>query len=229
MAEILVVDDDRTLREGLKATLLGEGFAVRTARDGEDALRKISEEAPDLVLLDVMMPKMNGFRACEEIRKTDRTVPIIFLTAKDSEADQVRGLGLGADDYISKDAGETLLLARINRALVRTANFNETAEKGEACPIRLGRVCIDLESLVVSDPDGETVRLTKTEADLIRLLVEKRGEFVPADDLIDGLRGRGFACTGSLLYSHIYNLRRKLGVAGELISSNRKAGYRLVR
>ena len=99
------------LREGLKAMLFGEGHAVRTARDGEDALRKISERAPDLVLLDVMMPKMNGFKTCEEIRKADRAVPVIFLTAKDSEADQVRGLGLGADDYVSKDAGETLLLA----------------------------------------------------------------------------------------------------------------------
>ena len=84
MAEILVVDDERVIREGLKGLLSGEGFAVRTARDGEDALRKISERAPDLVLLDVMMPKMNGFRTCEEIRKTDAALPVIFLTAKDS-------------------------------------------------------------------------------------------------------------------------------------------------
>ena len=88
MAEILVVDDERVLRDGIKAVLSGEGFEVRTARDGEEALRKIAEKRPDLVLLDVMMPKMNGFRCCEKIRGTDRILPIIFLTAKDAEADQ---------------------------------------------------------------------------------------------------------------------------------------------
>ena len=229
MAEILIVDDERVLREGLKATLTGEGFAVRTARDGEDALRKLSERAPDLVLLDVMMPKMNGFRTCEEIRKADRSVPIIFLTAKDSEADQVRGLGLGADDYISKDAGETVLLARINRALARTASFNEIAAKREAQPIRLGKVRVDPKSLSVSDPSGEIARLTKTEVDILRLLDSERGAFFSVERLISELRGQGFACEDSMLYSHISHLRRKLGPAGDLISSNRRAGYCLAR
>ena len=90
MAEILIADDERLIREGMKALFVGEGFSVRTARDGEDALKKFAESRPDLVLLDVMMPKANGFRACEEIRRRDRLVPIVFLTAKDSEADQVR-------------------------------------------------------------------------------------------------------------------------------------------
>ena len=110
--EILLADDERAFRSGMKALLESEGFAVRTARDGEAAVRKFTERVPDVVILDVMMPRMNGFRACEEIRKTDRRVPVVFLTAKDDEVDQVRALGLGADDYVSKSAPEALLVAR---------------------------------------------------------------------------------------------------------------------
>ena len=229
MAEILIADDERVLREGLKAMLLGEGHAVRTARDGEDALRKISERAPDLVLLDVMMPKMNGFKTCEEIRKADRAVPVIFLTAKDSEADQVRGLGLGADDYVSKDAGETLLLARINRALARRASLSEIATKSGTRLIRLGRIRVDMKTLVVSGPNEEIARLTKTESDILRLLDSERGVFFSTEQIISALRGQGFSCTASMLYSHMSNLRHKLGASGALISFNRNAGYCLAR
>ena len=229
MAEILIADDERVLREGLKAMLLGEGHAVRTARDGEDALRKISERAPDLVLLDVMMPKMNGFKTCEEIRKADRAVPVIFLTAKDSEADQVRGLGLGADDYVSKDAGETLLLARINRALARRASLSEIATKSGTRLIRLGRIRVDMKTLVVSGPNEEIARLTKTEPDILRLLDSERGVFFSTEQIISELRGQGFSCTDSMLYSHMSNLRHKLGASGALISCNRNAGYCLAR
>ena len=108
--EILLADDERAFRSGMKALLESEGFAVRTARDGEAAVRKFAERVPDVVILDVMMPRMNGFRACEEIRKTDRRVPVVFLTAKDDEVDQVRALGLGADDYVSKSAPEAMSL-----------------------------------------------------------------------------------------------------------------------
>ena len=229
MAEILIADDERVLREGLKAMLLGEGHAVRTARDGEDALRKISERAPDLILLDVMMPKMNGFKTCEEIRKADRAVPVIFLTAKDSEADQVRGLGLGADDYVSKDAGETLLLARINRALARRASLSEIATKSGTRLIRLGRIRVDMKTLVVSGPNEEIARLTKTESDILRLLDSARGVFFSTEQIISELRGQGFSCTDSMLYSHMSNLRHKLGASGALISCNRNAGYCLAR
>lgn len=229
MAEILIVDDERVLREGLKAMLAGEGHRVRTARDGEDALRKISEGTPDLVLLDVMMPRMNGFRACEEIRRNDRTMPILFLTAKDSEADQVRGIGLGADDYISKDAGEAVLLARVARALERAESFGETLSRREARPIRLGKVCVDLKTLAVTESGRETARLTKTEADILRLLDSNRGGYFSVERMIADLRGQGFACEDSMLYSHVSRLRRKLGVAGDLIHSSRHAGYCLAR
>ena len=225
MAEILVVDDERVLRDGIKAVLSGEGFAVRTARDGDEALRKIAEKRPDLVLLDVMMPKMNGFRCCEKIRATDRILPVIFLTAKDAEADQVRGIGLGADDFVSKSASDAVLLARINRALERASAFGETAKRVSGTTIVLGTVSVELKTFVVAEKGEEIARLTKTEADMLRFLAAHRGELVVADDIITELRGNGFACEDAMLYMHMCNLRKKLGSAGPMIVTKRGVGY----
>ena len=226
MAEILIADDERIIRDGMKALLSGEGYAVRTARDGEEAVRKFAERRPDLVLLDVMMPKANGFRACEEIRRKDRLVPVVFLTAKDSEADQVRGIGLGADDYVSKTAGDAVLLARIGRALERAADAMSAIP---ADVLRLGEVTVDLQRLrVVRDGAGEIAVLTKTEADVLRRLAASRGVFVDGASLIAALRGEGFVCEDGMLYVHVSHLRRKLGPAGDLIDSERGAGYRLI-
>ena len=215
VTEILIVDDERVLREAWKTVLLGEGYAVRTAKDGEDALAKIDEKRPDLVLLDVMMPKLNGFRCCEEIRRRDALLPIIFLTAKDSEADQVRGIGLGGDDYVSKEAGEALLLARIERALVRTREIGQRTA-GDSI-IRLGRVSVDLRTFSVS------------EGGILKLLDSQRGEYFVADDIITELRGNGFACEDTMLYVHICNLRRKLGPASGLLATKHGVGYCLAR
>ena len=225
MAEILVVDDERVLRDGIKAVLSGEGFEVRTARDGDEALRKIAEKRPDLVLLDVMMPKMNGFRCCEKIRATDRILPVIFLTAKDAEADQVRGIGLGADDFVSKSASDAVLLARINRALERSSAFGAAARRASGTMIALGGVSVDMKTFIVMEKGREIARLTKTEADILKLLDAHRGELVVQDDIITDLRGNGFACEDTMLYVHICNLRRKLGSASSKIVNKRGVGY----
>ena len=227
MAEILVVDDERVLRDGIKAVLSGEGFEVRTARDGDEALKKIAEKRPDLVLLDVMMPKMNGFRCCERIREANRILPVVFLTAKDSEADQVRGLGLGADDFVSKSASDAVLLARINRALERTNAIDESVRSVSGTTIALGTVSVDLKTFVVAEKGREIARLTKTEADMLRFLAAHRGELVVADDIITELRGNGFACEDAMLYMHMCNLRKKLGSAGSMIVNKRGVGYSL--
>ena len=227
MAEILVVDDERTLRDGIKAVLSGEGFEVRTARDGNEALKKIAEKRPDLVLLDVMMPKMNGFKCCERIRGADRLLPVVFLTAKDAEADQVRGIGLGADDFVSKSASDAVLLARINRALERASAFGETARRASGTMIALGGVSVDMKTFVVMEKGREIARLTKTEADILRFLDVHRGELVVQDDIITDLRGNGFACEDTMLYVHICNLRRKLGSAGAVVVNKRGVGYGL--
>ena len=225
MAEILVVDDERVLRDGIKAVLSGEGFEVRTARDGEEALRKIAEKRPDLVLLDVMMPKMNGFKCCGRIRETDRILPVIFLTAKDAEADQVRGIGLGADDFVSKSASDAVLLARINRALERSSAIGESVRSASGSVIALGAVSVDVKSFAVTENGEEIARLTKTEADILKLLDSKRGELVVQDDIITDLRGNGFACEDTMLYVHICHLRRKLGSASSMIINKRGVGY----
>ena len=226
MAEILIADDERLIREGMKALFVGEGFSVRTARDGEDALKKFAERRPDLVILDVMMQRANGFKACEEIRRLDRLVPIVFLTAKDSEADEVRGIGLGADDYVSKAESEAVLVARVRRALERAAAID--AEVSPPRVLKLGAVTVDLDRLTVSGP-GAGGRLTRTEADILRLLIQRAGCPMTGDELIVALRGEGFACEDSMLYSHVSHLRRKLGPAACLLASDRSAGYWLVR
>ena len=227
MAEILVVDDERVLRDGIKAVLSGEGFEVRTARDGDEALRKIAEKRPDLVLLDVMMPKMNGFRCCERIRETDRILPVIFLTAKDAEADQVRGIGLGADDFVSKSASDAVLLARINRALERSSAFGEASRRVSGTTIALGAVSVDMRTFVVMEKGREVSRLTRTEADILKLFDSQRGELVLSDDIITELRGKGFACEDTMLYMHISNLRKKLGAAADFIITRHGFGYGL--
>jgi len=229
MSEILIVDDERVLRESLRANLEGEGYSVRTARDGEDALKKVSERRPDLVLLDVMMPKMNGFRCCEEIRRRDGLLPVIFLTAKDSETDQVRGIDLGADDYISKDSCDALLFACIRRALVRARRIGEKQTEDDVDLVRIRNVVADMKSLVVKEDGREIGQLTKTEADILLSLNAHRGEMVSLDDLITDLRGNGFACEDAMLYTHVSRLRSKLGSAGDMITTMRHAGYRLLK
>lgn len=228
MAEILIVDDERVLREGMKARLQAEGYDVRTAKDGDDALVKIAERAPDLVLLDIMMPKTNGFRCCEAIRKTNALLPIVFLTAKDAEGDQVRGLGLGADDYVSKSAPESVLLARIGAALERTERFGANVTVAKAKRLLIGPVEVDRQTFAVLLGGKAIATLTKTEADVLAYLFRRRGELVLIDDIIAGLRGSGYACEDSMVYAHVSRLRRKLGPAGALVRNIRRAGYTLL-
>lgn len=225
--EILLADDERAFRAGMKLLLESEGFAVRAARDGEEAVGMFAEKTPDLVLLDVMMPKMNGFRACEEVRKLDRRVPVVFLTAKDAEVDQVRALGLGADDYVSKAAPEALLVARIRRAVERAQELSAGAADGRGGTIRIGRTTVDTTTLEVTVSGKPTGRLTKTEADILQILARGRGRSFSTDELIAALRGRGFACEDTMLYVHVSNLRRKLGPAAARIANSWKSGYSL--
>ena len=227
MAEILLVDDEKALRDSLKAVLQGEGYEVRTARDGDEALVKIAEKRPDLVLLDVMMTRMNGYKCCEKIRETDKLLPVIFLTAKDGETDQVRGIGLGADDFVSKDASDAVLLARISRALARSSAIGESVRSASGAVIALGAVSVDMKTFAVTEKGKEIARLTKTEADILKLLDAQRGELVIQDDIITDLRGNGFACEDTMLYVHIFNLRKKLGSASSKIINKRGVGYGL--
>lgn len=198
--EILVVDDELSIRRGLAAMLENAGYSVRTARDGIAAFGAIRSKRPDLILLDVMMPLMDGFKVCEEIRKRDRDLPIVFLTAKDADEDQVRGLEIGADDFVSKSSDSSVLLVRIRKALERAERL-------------LGNAA----------PDN----LTKTEADIFRLLASERGRYFTAMEIFAAIRGEGYAGDEGNMRSHVSRLRGKLP-QGVTIDAMRGRGYALV-
>lgn len=228
MAEILIVDDERVVREGLKSLLSGEGYSVRTARDGDAALAAIAERRPDLVLLDIMMPRRNGFKTCEAIRLTDKLLPVVFLTAKDAESDMVRAKELGCEDFVSKVASDTFLLACIRCALARAQAFDAGLAGREVSPICIGGVSVHPKTLKVMKDGNQISQLTKTEGDILKILHAARGASVTKGELIEALRGMGFACVDTMIYMHVSNLRRKLGPAGHRITTNRNVGYSLI-
>ena len=199
MAEILIVDDERMIRVGLVQLLSGAGFTVREARDGKSALAAVDERRPNLVLLDVMMPGMDGFKVCEKLLATDRDLPVVFLTAKDSESDQVRGLEVGADDFLLKTVGEEVLLARIRKALARTSRLAATAA-----------------------PSG----MTRTEADIYRLLSSARGKWFSYREIFNSIRGEGYYGDEGAIRTQMSRLREKLS-PGEKVESKRGFGYAL--
>ena len=217
MAKILVIDDERTVREGLKRLLSAEGFSVALAKGGDEGVAMFREHRPDAVLLDVMMPRKNGFAVCAGLREESATVPILFLTALDSEVSEVKGMGIGADDYIQKSASPEILVARIRRAIDRAAGSAAAVQT-----VRIGKASVDLARRTVSLGDGGEERLTGTETDLLRILASDRTRYFTYAELA------GRAMSESTLRSQISRLKRKLGTAGELIRGERGAGYRLL-
>ncbi|MBR2838879.1 MAG: response regulator transcription factor [Kiritimatiellae bacterium] len=226
MAEILLVDDDRSLRNSLRAMLEAEGFGVRTARNGDEAVKKFSERRPDVVLLDVMMPGKGGVQACEELRRIAPLAPILFLTAVPSDTTKLRAFGAGADDYIEKTCNPDVLVARI-RAALRRANAVSAAAAG-ASRVRLGKVVVDMALMRVTDGAGLDERLTRCEASIFAVLNMRRGEYVCNDDLFSAVHGEDFAGDPTTIRNHISKLRHKLGKAGDLIVNHPNFGYRLL-
>ena len=223
-AEILIAEDEPSARRGFRALFEGEGYAVRTARDGEEALAKFRESRPDAVLLDVMMPKMNGIIACAEIRKSDPLVPILFFTAMPSDVGAVRALGLGADDYIDKAKSPDELLARV-AAVLRRANAMASPS---ADTLGLGGGGVDFATKTASG-DGVSAELTKSEALFLRLLASERGRGFSFDEIFAALRGEGYVGDDNAVRCIAKRLKAKLGRAGELIVNARGVGYKLVK
>jgi len=222
MTDLLLVDDELAVRKGLGETLRGEGYSVRLARDGAEALSKIAEKRPDVVLLDVAMPKLNGFSTLTRIREIAPTLPVLFLTAHAEEVNEVRGLDVGADDFLSKDVKPTVLCARLRRAVERARETSPSA----AMTLQIGKVRVEFSTFEVIGGSGEP--LTRTEADILKLLSSDPDRYFTFDEIIEALRGTGFACEDGMLYSHVYNLRRKLGPAADAVVCRRRFGYRLV-
>ncbi len=221
-AKILVVDDELAIRKGMKILLQGEGYEVCTARNGDEALTAFAAECPDVVLLDVMMPCKNGYAVCTEIRAMNRHTPVIFLTAMASDVDQLRGFGVGADDYIPKAVAPAILLARIRRAL----NWVKAQHEAATAPrtLEMDGVVIDFDGLAVRGA-GLDERLTKTEADFLWLLQTERGKVFGYDEIFDVLRGQGYAGGEETLYVHMSRLKRKLGRVGNRLQNERGVGY----
>ncbi len=228
MAEILIADDERAIRAAYRKLFECEGHAVRVARNGSEAVAAFTERRPDVVLLDVDMPVMNGFVACRTMREIDRFTPILFLTAMESDADQLRGLGLGADDYVFKTAATPVLLARVNAALERRAAF-ERPSAGAPGKILLGRVTVDLDTLDVRHGSRGGARLTKNEAAILRALNDRRGCLLSREEIAESVHGGPHAIEPSAFRSYFVGLRRKLGPAGPLIVNERDRGYRLLK
>ena len=224
IADILIADDERNVREAFAAALESEGHGVRTARNGEEALAEFSRKTPDLVVLDVMMPKRDGFSTAMEIRRRDALVPIIFLTAKSAETDKVMGLGLGADDYVVKTCGLAEFLARV-RAALRRASVSGGGGAADG-KFEIGGCTVDLRRLVLARPDGGTEALSVREIGLLKALSERPGEVVGRDELLDKVWGVRYGGTTRTLDTHVARVRGKLGAGGVTIETVRGAGYR---
>ena len=180
-ARILIVEDDSSIAAGLRLNLKHEGYQVRLATDGEAGLRAALEEPPDLVLLDVMMPKMNGYEALREMRRRGVTAAVIMLTAKALEEDKVLGLELGADDYVAKPFGLPELLARVKAVLRRRL---ETAP----VTVTVGRADVDVRARSVRAGDEE-VALSPREMSLLLFLIEHKGRALSRTQLLEGAWG----------------------------------------
>lgn len=220
---VLVIDDEPEMLRLLDYNLTRAGYAVLTARDGESGLAAARRHSPDLIILDVMMPGMDGLEVCKRLRQEPATAsrPVLMLTAKAEEPDRVLGLELGADDYVAKPFGMRELLARV-KALLRRAEGSP--EGGEV--LKVGRLLIDSGRRLVTAA-GKPVALTATEFNLLRALAERRGRVMSREDLISAARGEDAAVVDRTVDVHVAALRRKLGRFGEAIETVRGVGYRL--
>ena len=224
MAYVLFAEDDETLRTGLEAALSSEGYETCGCKDGNEALSAFTQRRPDLLILDVMMPGKSGFDVCVEVRRSDPTVPIIFLTAKTSEADVVIGLGLGADDFIPKPFRIRELLARVSAAL-RRGRLAAASEPSDMFTI--GSARIDARRFLVSTGEPPDQPLTVRELGLLKEFAAHPGEVLSRDNLLDEVWGMDYAGGTRTLDQHIVQVRRKLGPSGDLIETIRGVGYRL--
>ena len=229
MKRVLVIEDNRDLAYGLRNNLEIEGYQVEVADDGPKGLMRARAGAPDLIILDLMLPGMDGYRVLRALREEGRQTPILILTARGEEADKVRGLRLGADDYVTKPFGVLELLARVE-ALMRRAVVT-TAGTETAAPLieRFGDVEVHCASRTVLRR-GKPVTLTPKEYELLLALVRRRGAVASRVELLTEVWGYSAAVLSRTVDTHVAELRRKLEddlQAPRHLLTVRKAGYRL--
>ena len=204
---ILVVEDDPSILTGLVDLLSAEGFTVLPATDGPSALARYKAETPDAVLLDIMIPEVNGYDVCREIRRADPRTPIIMLTAKGEEVDKVVGLELGADDYVVKPFGANELLARVRAVLRRGRALSQDAL--DERPLEFGNVSVDPRTLR-GNKGGRTFEVSRREMALLRLFTSREGEALDRVTLLDQVWGVRYEGTTRTLDQHVAVLRKKV-------------------
>jgi DNA-binding response OmpR family regulator len=223
---VLVVEDESNIRDTLRFNLSREGYRVSEASTGGEAIREVESASPDVVLLDVMLPEMSGFEVCRRIRRTS-SVPIIMLTAKDQESEKVLGLGLGADDYLTKPFSLHELYARIQAVLRRSSATAEAAVPAPAGVTAAGGLRLDREARRVT-VNGEELHLSKKEFDLLAFLLAKPGKVFSRDQLIQNVWEYSFVGDRKTVDVHVRWLRQKLGEPSPFsITTVRGVGYRL--
>ena len=204
MSRILIIEDETPMRTALADLLAAEGYRPITAADGESGLKRALEEKPDLILLDIMMPKLDGFQVCAELRRLANPVPVLMLTAKGQVEDRVVGLDAGADDYLVKPFSTDELLARIRALLRRVEKQTRTPAK-----LKLGEIEIDLARQTASR-GRKQIHLTAKEFSMLRLMAEAEGEPVTREKFLDVVWGYAAFPTTRTVDNHVASLRGKL-------------------
>lgn len=207
---ILVVDDDKDIVTTLKIQLEKEGFAVSCAYDGQEALEVLEQEDIHLILLDVMMPRLDGFSAIMKIRDK-RNIPILVMSAKSEESDKILGLSIGADDYITKPFNYKEVIARVRSQLRRYMKLGGV-HAGSTNEVRIGRLCYDFTAHVLT-VDGETVKLTSTETKILELFMKHPGHILSAEEIYSSVWNEPIAFSGeNTVMVHIRRIREKIEI-----------------
>ena len=226
MKKILVVDDEKPISDIISFNLVNEGYQVEKAYDGEEALERFESTKPDLVILDLMLPKKDGLEVCREIRKTS-AVPIIMLTAKDSEIDKVLGLELGADDYVTKPFSNRELIARVKANLRRNAAQILDAEENENRDIHVGELVVHQDAYIASK-NGKEIELTHREFELLHYLAKHLGQVMTREHLLETVWGYDYFGDVRTVDVTIRRLREKIETLPsrpEYLLTRRGVGY----
>ncbi len=222
MPKVLVVEDDDSMAVALRDGFEYEGFTVCLARDGETGLRLAGSESPDIIILDVMLPRMNGLDVCKKIRGEGQNVPIVMLTARGQEIDKVLGLKLGADDYVTKPFSFMELMARVEAILRRTAAGAAAVET-----YSFGDVKVNFKRSEATK-GGKPLEMTQREFKLLQYFIERRGQVVARDELLDAVWGYENIPYTRTVDVHVAKLRKKIEGKGEprFIVTVHRAGYK---
>jgi len=222
-ARVFIIEDEQDISELMRFNLALEGYLVETFASGEAGFRGLESRTPDLLILDIMLPGMSGLEICKRLKENPatKTVPVIMVTAKGEESDIVRGLEIGADDYVTKPFSPKVLLARVDAVLRRAQKQNEK----QADIVRCGGIEINVGRVEVS-VEGRKVDLTQSEFRILQFLVQRPGWVYTRAQIVEAIRGENYAVTDRTIDFQMVGLRKKLGEHGHLIETVRGVGYR---